>query len=505
MDSFYPEVKSNPKKNNKVLKDYIKDLCFVDFSYKRGMDQKKTSIVSALEVLESIKISLNKTEANEELNHLRQISAINNLKETDRYIRSSIIDPNLESSQKKEIIEESEKEAPIKELIKSQSIDRDIIGERKIEFDKKIATATVTLLQSNQKLGINKSNSSKIHFDKPKNSLFLNKESSNNNNLQNTIKCSIDKNNNLVNNIYSPKAIKNSQIVNANKNNNHQNKIINNYKLNKNKESITYEEKKMGDKRNYESTSNDKVSKNNMEKKIIQTNSNVNLISNNNAQFYSEKINDYKLKNTSQIKQKNIINNQLSNKTNCFINLNVQKVNSSHKEDEKFYKNEEIIIGNANKTNLNDKGAVKKPVNKQLQNHQYISTNYVKDFINSESNHLTDLKANKISSNNSQKIQNKNNNSSYIVYSNVSVNSTISGTRPVSTKNTGPITNSLNPNITISTPTASGLKIKALDKLNHEKEKINISPTTPTITSVKGFKIDVAQGLKVNNDFKGKK
>ena len=90
------------------------------------MDQKKTSIVSALEVLESIKISLYKNDANDDKNHLRHISALTNIKETENNMRSSIIEQhNLEICPPREIIEEPEKEALSKELIKSNSIEKE--------------------------------------------------------------------------------------------------------------------------------------------------------------------------------------------------------------------------------------------------------------------------------------------------------------------------------------------------------------------------------------------
>ena len=160
------------------------------------------------------------------------------------------------------------------------------------------------------------------------------------------------------------------------------------------------------------------------------------------------------------------------------------------------------MVGNiSNKTNLIDRGATKKTtIPKVTQNQQYISTNYVKDFINSESNHKIDSKGNKISSNKMQKVQSKNNNPSNIVYANVALGSTnsVTGNRAISTKNSGGIM--INPSDKIT----SGLKIKVPEIIS-EKDKLPSTPTPTNIPSSKGLKIDLGQNQKLNNDTKGKK
>ena len=290
----------------------------MDFSYKRGMDQKKTSIVSALEVLESIKISYNKNEIIDDKNHLRHISALTNLKENENNLKSSIVEPTIEYNPQREIIEE--KEFPNKEITKSYSIDKDMLYDKNL-VDKKIMNNNIS--GGNQKQSINKSNSSKINFEKSKENVniksVVNKDDKTiTNTIQINNKPLTNNNNNIVNNVHSPKANKNIQYTNNTKINNHHTNIINNEKLNKNKETITFEEKKMTDKRNYESNSNDKETKQTIESKIAQTNSNVNLVSNNNAQSISEKNNDAKVKlSKNQVKSKN---------NNILNNLNLKKV-----------------------------------------------------------------------------------------------------------------------------------------------------------------------------------
>ena len=290
----------------------------MDFSYKRGMDQKKTSIVSALEVLESIKISYNKNEIIDDKNHLRHISALTNLKENENNLKSSIVEPTIEYNPQREIIEE--KEFRNKEITKSYSIDKDMLYDKNL-VDKKIMNNNIS--GGNQKQSINKSNSSKINFEKSKENVniksVVNKDDKTiTKTIQINNKPLTNNNNNIVNNVHSPKANKNIQYTNNTKINNHHTNIINNEKLNKNKETITFEEKKMTDKRNYESNSNDKETKQTIESKIAQTNSNVNLVSNNNAQSISEKNNDAKVKlSKNQVKSKN---------NNILNNLNLKKV-----------------------------------------------------------------------------------------------------------------------------------------------------------------------------------
>jgi len=281
-------------------------------------------------------------------------------------------------------------------------------------------------------------------------------------------------NNNFVyNSVSSPKNKQNLQYINNVKNPQANGVIMfNNDKL-KIKETITIEEKKITEKS--QKSSADKIAQNN--------NSNVGLISSNNALLLNEK-NDFKSKNSGQVKVPT--SGQFVNKSSGFAEFTMQKKKSSNKDDETNNSssiNEEISVGNiSNKNGLTDKGATKKSTTIK-PNQQYISTNYVKDFTNSESNFKIDSKANKIPSN-IQKLPSKNNIASNLVYNNAVPNSS---TKPLSTKNSGAVSSSTGTNSN-GTPNTNKLK----EKQSIDKDKLLISNNSGKIKGV-------------SNDTKGKK
>lgn len=113
---------------------------------------------------------------------------------------------------------------------------------------------------------------------------------------------------------------------------------------------------------------------------------------------------------------------------------------------------------------------------------------------------------NKIPTNSQLKPQNKNSNTNNLVYSNLSVNTTNSTqiTKQLSSKNSGQIANNSTKDIkeTFSPGTPSAMKLKINEKMISEKDKgIN----TPTVTNIKGLKIESTQSQRVSNDVKPKK
>jgi hypothetical protein len=299
------------------------------------MDEQKTSIVSALEVLESIKISLNKNEPSDDKNHLRHVSALTNIKESDNNLKSSITEQTLENLPTKEQPEEIQKgvynkySQAEKELIKSSSHLKDIQYDKNNEIEKFNDTSS-SLCQNYQKPTIVKNISSKVNMDKVKENVNLvsrdsiKEEKLINHSNNAASKVNPPNTNNAIYNVYSPQGSKNFH--QDNKVINHPKNIINNEKLNKNKETITFEEKKMADKRNYESTNNtiDKNSKNN-DKNTKTNNSNTNLISINIQHTIGDKNNENRIK--SGLTKNNVnANNQNSSKNGNLQSLSLQKV-----------------------------------------------------------------------------------------------------------------------------------------------------------------------------------
>ena len=126
-----------------------------------------------------------------------------------------------------------------------------------------------------------------------------------------------------------------------------------------------------------------------------------------------------------------------------------------------------------------EKGATKNSTVK-VPNQQYISSNYVKDFINIELNQKINSKANKIpNTSNFQMMQNKNVNSNNLINYNINVSNNNSGS--LIKKSSGSLGNS-------NTASLNNNKIKISDKSILEKEKVinsNIS------NSVKNTKNDI--------------
>ena len=285
-----------------------------------------------MEVLESIKFSFKNEESDDKNNHLRHISALTNIKESETNLKSSIIESidynnyvkdNNENPQV--IIKNTEKE-----LIKSNSNNKEINPNKPLMLEKK--TLSNNQPETGQKQQeILKSNSSNINFEKAKQNIIPKNLITNNlknekevpvNNNNNNVKTPNKSNNNNIVNIVSPKNKKNINFVNNSKAN-QVNNIINNEKLSKNKETITFDEKKMVEKKNYESN---KIEKN-IKSPDFKLPQNSNLISNNNALLLNEKNsinNDIKSKPNSS--QTISVNNQIIYKSTGFNNFNLQKV-----------------------------------------------------------------------------------------------------------------------------------------------------------------------------------
>jgi hypothetical protein len=289
------------------------------------MDEQKTSIVSALEVLESIKISLNKIEPSDDKNHLRHVSALTNIKENDNNLKSSNTEQTLENPPTKELPEEIQKgmynkySQGEKEIVKSSSHYSDVQYEKYNEIEKFNDTSS-SLQQNYQKPLIVKNNSSKVNMERMKENVKEEKVSNQSSNAANKV----NNPNNAIYNVYSPQGSKNFH--QETKAINHPKNIINNEKLNKNKETITFEDKKMVDKRNYESSNNanEKNSKTN-DKNTKPNNSNTNLISINVQHTIGDKNNDNKIK--AGLTKTNVnTTNQNSSKNSNLQSLSLQKV-----------------------------------------------------------------------------------------------------------------------------------------------------------------------------------
>ena len=298
------------------------------------MENQKTSIVSALEVLESIKFSFKNDENDDKNNHLRHISALTNIKETETNLKSSInentIDYNNYVKDNNEIPNVTIKSKE-KELVKSYSNNKEINPDKNLSLEKKnLSNNQPEISQKQQE--ILKSNSSKINFEKakqniiPKNIITNNikndVEVPGNNNINYVKTPNKPNNNNLVSNIISPKNKKIIQFPNNSKPNQVSN-MINNEKLNKNKETLTFEEKKMVEKKNYESN---KIEKNikSSDFKPIQIS---NIINNNLSTSLNDKNNiNNEFRNKPKSSQTIINQNQIINKSSGFNNLNMHKV-----------------------------------------------------------------------------------------------------------------------------------------------------------------------------------
>lgn len=293
------------------------------------MENQKTSIVSALEVLESIKYSFKHGSSEDDNNHLRHISALTNIKEPETIFKSSISENTIDYNKLiKDDIDIPHEELKIKEkdLVKSCSINKEVSLVNNL-LEKK--NTSIDRLQQGQKHpAILKSNSSKskISLEKTKQNIITKNI---NNNLKiekevlinfHNIKISNKTNtNNSILKVISPKNIKEIHFgdkIIPNQSNNVTEKLV------KKKETIIFEEKKMVEKKNYDL--------NKIEKNIISpiknsqnNNSNVLVING-----INELNNDIKSKTNFPIKsiQTNSNANQFLNNSSGFSNLKFQKV-----------------------------------------------------------------------------------------------------------------------------------------------------------------------------------
>lgn len=277
------------------------------------MDNQKSSIVSALEVLESIKISFNKPEVNEDNYHLRHISALTNVKDGETNVRGSIIEQNIDAN----VIKEAQFEDTLNAEKTTKS--RDLSQDKRLAMEKKTNSTAIPQKQE-QKQAILKSNSSNIKTGDKQSKDHIGKSSTKEEKASQFAPSGKNHGSNTnPYNVYSPKGSKNIQF--------HENKpnpknIINNEKLHKSKETITYEEKKMADKRVYESSHNTIDKPRLSDKNVVLHNSNSNLISlNPTIQTIGEKPTIGLNKG-----QANQLSTQYINKSSGFKDLSLQKV-----------------------------------------------------------------------------------------------------------------------------------------------------------------------------------